>query len=75
MLLFVKSVKLRAALSFQITVYLGKRDFIDHLTHIDPIGELTIVRDHILIKEVASILNYHRVFCADNCQILVHAID
>ncbi len=27
-------------LSFQITVYLGKRDFIDHLTHIDPIGRL-----------------------------------
>ena len=24
--------------SFQITVYLGKRDFIDHLSHIDPIG-------------------------------------
>ena len=24
----------------QITVYLGKRDFVDHLTHVDPIGNL-----------------------------------
>lgn len=23
---------------FQITVYLGKRDFVDHITHVDPIG-------------------------------------
>ncbi|VDK21796.1 unnamed protein product, partial [Taenia asiatica] len=23
---------------WQVTVYLGKRDFIDHLTHVDPIG-------------------------------------
>ena len=23
----------------KVTVYLGKRDFIDHLTHIDPIGK------------------------------------
>ncbi|CAG7823642.1 unnamed protein product [Allacma fusca] len=22
----------------KITVYLGKRDFVDHLTHVDPIG-------------------------------------
>lgn len=26
---------------FQITVYLGKRDFVDHLDHVDPVGELT----------------------------------
>lgn len=24
----------------KITVYLSKRDFVDHMTHIDPIGEL-----------------------------------
>lgn len=23
----------------KITVYLGKRDFVDHLTHVDPIGK------------------------------------
>ena len=23
----------------KITVYLGKRDFVDHITHVDPIGE------------------------------------
>lgn len=30
----------------KITVYLGKRDFVDHITHVDPIGKrppLTIV--------------------------------
>lgn len=24
----------------KITVYLGKRDFVDHITHVDPIGKL-----------------------------------
>lgn len=24
-----------------MTVYLGKRDFVDHLDHVDPVGELT----------------------------------
>lgn len=23
----------------QLTVYLGKRDFVDHLDHVDPVGE------------------------------------
>jgi hypothetical protein len=23
----------------KITVYLGKRDFVDHITHVDPIGK------------------------------------
>ena len=27
----------------QITTYLGKRDFVDHIEHIDPVGELSIV--------------------------------
>lgn len=26
-------------LSLQLTVYLGKRDFVDHLDHVDPVGE------------------------------------
>lgn len=26
---------------FQITVYLGKRDFVDHLDQVDSVGELT----------------------------------
>ena len=26
----------------KITVYIGKRDFVDHITHVDPIGELTV---------------------------------
>lgn len=25
----------------KITVYLGKRDFVDHITHVDPIGEFS----------------------------------
>lgn len=24
----------------QITVYLGKRDFVDHISHVDPIGNV-----------------------------------
>ena len=24
----------------QITTYLGKRDFVDHIEHIDPVGKL-----------------------------------
>jgi hypothetical protein len=24
----------------KITVYLGKRDFVDHITHVDPIGKI-----------------------------------
>ena len=26
----------------QVTVYLGKRDFVDHLDHVDPVGELNV---------------------------------
>lgn len=29
----------KVMLTFQITTYLGKRDFIDHINHIDPIGK------------------------------------
>lgn len=27
----------------KITVYLGKRDFVDHITHVDPIGEFRLI--------------------------------
>lgn len=27
----------------QLTVYLGKRDFVDHLDHVDPVGESGLV--------------------------------
>lgn len=27
----------------KITVYLGKRDFVDHITHVDPIGKNVIL--------------------------------
>lgn len=29
--------------SVQLTVYLGKRDFVDHLDHVDPVGESGLV--------------------------------
>lgn len=28
----------KSSLNGKITVYLGKRDFVDHITHVDPIG-------------------------------------
>ena len=37
------NVKIVNFLMFQITVYLGKRDFVDHGDHIDPIGESSIL--------------------------------
>ena len=39
---------------FQITVYLGKRDFIDHLTHIDPIGKKTVIISHVTVPRSCS---------------------
>lgn len=27
------------SLPLQLTVYLGKRDFVDHLDHVDPVGK------------------------------------
>lgn len=29
----------KSSLNGKITVYLGKRDFVDHITHVDPIGK------------------------------------
>ncbi len=31
-------LKLKPGLFSQLTVYLGKRDFVDHLDHVDPVG-------------------------------------
>ena len=33
----------------QVTVYLGKRDFVDHLDHVDPVGESAHLEVCILI--------------------------
>lgn len=30
----------KSSLNGKITVYLGKRDFVDHITHVDPIGKI-----------------------------------
>uniref|UniRef100_A0AAY5EM85 Arrestin C-terminal-like domain-containing protein n=1 Tax=Electrophorus electricus TaxID=8005 RepID=A0AAY5EM85_ELEEL len=32
--------------SFMLTVYLGKRDFVDHLDHVDPVGECLFCSPH-----------------------------
>lgn len=36
---FVCPLSLSFLFSLQLTVYLGKRDFVDHLDHVDPVGE------------------------------------
>lgn len=36
----------------KITVYLGKRDFVDHITHVDPIGEFLFCFWIILITKI-----------------------
>lgn len=39
--LFFDSIRVfkKSSANGKITVYLGKRDFVDHITHVDPIGE------------------------------------
>lgn len=32
----------KSSLNGKIVVYIGKRDFVDHITHVDPIGKLHI---------------------------------
>lgn len=36
--LFLDRVFKKSSSNGKITVYLGKRDFVDHITHVDPIG-------------------------------------
>lgn len=31
----------------KITVYLGKRDFVDHITHVDPIGKIFVCSNNL----------------------------
>ena len=38
-LVYRSSYSLFTCLLFQITVYVGKRDFVDHVTKVDPIGK------------------------------------
>lgn len=38
----------KSSLNGKITVYLGKRDFVDHITHVDPIGKY-ILRASLLL--------------------------
>jgi hypothetical protein len=48
-------------LPFQITVYLGKRDFVDHISHVDPIGELTW--HYALVTSETAMLLFWKVHC------------
>lgn len=43
--------------SSQVTVYLGKRDFVDHLDHVDPVGELN-VESRLIDRMQASETNF-----------------
>lgn len=46
-----------------MTVYLGKRDFVDHLDHVDPVGELNVWSGLINRKRVSeTLLTRHRFF-------------
>ncbi|KAI8770618.1 beta-arrestin-1 isoform X1 [Biomphalaria glabrata] len=51
--------------SFQITTYLGKRDFIDHLSHIDPIDGVILVdpeylKDRKVFAHILAAFRYGR---------------
>lgn len=35
--------------SVQVTVYLGKRDFVDHLDHVDPVGESCLPVNYVCV--------------------------
>lgn len=40
----------------KITVYLGKRDFVDHITHVDPIGKLKKIHFFFIKKKRKQML-------------------
>ncbi|GIY22023.1 beta-arrestin-2 [Caerostris extrusa] len=49
----------------KITVYLGKRDFVDHITHVDPIDGVVLVdtdfvKDHKVFGHVLAAFVYGR---------------
>ena len=64
----VASVKVfkKTAPNGKVTVYLGKRDFVDHLDHVDPIeGVILVDPDY---------LKGRRVFCQVKIQLLINLI-
>lgn len=39
---FLSRVFKKSSPNGKITVYLGKRDFVDHISHVDPVGKLSL---------------------------------
>lgn len=50
MLFFLFRVFKKSSSNGKITVYLGKRDFVDHITHVDPIDGVVLI-DPDYVKE------------------------
>ncbi|XP_076763273.1 beta-arrestin protein kurtz isoform X3 [Xylocopa sonorina] len=55
----------KSSLNGKITVYLGKRDFVDHITHVDPIDGVVLidpdyVKDHKVFGHVVAAFKYGR---------------
>ncbi|CDW52928.1 beta arrestin 1 [Trichuris trichiura] len=57
--------ELRRQLYFhlQITTYLGKRDFIDHLTHVDVIDGMVLIDQSIIDDCQCVVVTLHSAFC------------
>uniref|UniRef100_A0A5S6R4V7 Arrestin_C domain-containing protein n=1 Tax=Trichuris muris TaxID=70415 RepID=A0A5S6R4V7_TRIMR len=49
--------------SGKITTYLGKRDFIDHLTHVDIIDGMVLIDQSIIDDCQCVMVNLHAAFC------------
>lgn len=47
----------------QLTVYLGKRDFVDHLTCVDPVGESKILLASITLSNIVPSASVPCLFC------------
>lgn len=66
----------------KITIYLGKRDFVDHISGIEPIGEQILIFDNTSSMNTSSmnisitesqriLLNYHNLHTSfDNTEII-----
>ncbi|XP_034183991.1 beta-arrestin protein kurtz isoform X2 [Osmia lignaria lignaria] len=55
----------KSSLNGKITVYLGKRDFVDHITHVDPIDGVVLidpnyVKDRKVFGHVLAVFKYGR---------------
>lgn len=46
------SVFKKSSANGKITVYLGKRDFVDHISHVDPIGNLSHIHLTVIIAQL-----------------------